>query len=274
MESPIETPFISPSLPIKEDAIRIASVSSFHSAIEALASISHYDNLDLTPPAEDDSDETEAWNTLDNMTELGLAFGPCEEPSAPPSPVKERLDMNDHVPSIEQEPARPHLQTRAPFEQWVRALNKKAILRRRTVSNSTGILGLDPELYSLSDDPSRSGHRKSLSGSSFAFVTAMKSASVSLASMSIAPRSRKLGRSAKYSKTDRSSRASNAGGRNSEDSTYAARGVVNDTAVTNRAIRRRHVLEEIISTEEGYCGDIKFLMTVGNLLGYSTRAAV
>lgn len=262
----MDTPAMSPLQSGSRESLRMVSAGSYHSFAEEPASPpSLYDGIALTPPADDDSQETEAWNTTDlvnNLNALGLAFGLDELPLSPP---KQRFVLEDIIPDDNVPAARPRLESKPPFERWMRTLNKKAALRRRSVSQShtLGIAALDSDQYSLPGfDGARSRHRKSISGSSLGFVTAMKSASVSLASMSIAPRSRKMTRSSKYTKTDRSSRTSNIGPRTSEDSAYTARGIVNDTAVTNRAIRRRHVLEEIIKTEEGYCGDIKFLMTV------------
>ena len=258
-------------LPSSNESMRLVSASSYHSARQGsagTASIYENEDVSLTLPADDDSQETGAWSTEDlvnNLNALGLAFGPDEVPLSPP---KQRFVLEDIIPNDVAPATRPHLDSRPPFERWMRTLNKKATLRRRSVSQShtLGIAALDPDLYSIPGfDGATSQHRKSNSGSSLGFVTAMKSASVSLASMSIAPRSRKMARSTKYTKTDRSSRASNAGLRTSEDSTYTARGIVNDTAVTNRAIRRRHVLEEILSTEGGYCRDVKLLITVSSL---------
>ena len=258
---------MSPLVNGSKQSLRQTSTNSVLTVDELLPP-SVYEDISLTPPADDDSQATEAWNTEDivnNLNALGLSFGPDELHLSPP---KKRFVLEDIIPNGHTPPSRPHLDSKPPFERWMKTLNKKATLRRRSVSqnHTLGIAALDPELYSLSGyDGSRSRHRKSNSGSSLGFVTAMKSASVSLASMSIAPRSRKMTRSSKYTKTARSSRASNIGPRTSEDSAYTARGIVNDTAVTNRAIRRRYVLEEIINTEEGYCGDLKFLMTVCSL---------
>lgn len=84
---------------------------------------------------------------------------------------------------------------------------------------------------------------------------------ISLASFSIAPLSRRTGVSSRHQRTDRSSKASNIG-RFSEDSSYIARNIAIDQAVTGRSLQRRRVLEEIISTEESYLGDVKFLMNV------------
>lgn len=237
---------------------QVPSFGSFHSAKEVMDPVEDFDEELLTPPHGDDtSSDTEGWNTVDNIMALGLSFGLCDVP-AQASPIKERFILEgpeSKDEGFDVQPARP------PFEKWMRTLHKKAKLRRRTVSDGMAIEALDSELYALQRKESTIHRlRKSASGSSLGFVTAVKSASISLASFSIATRSRNLGRSSKYQKTDRSSRTSNVGPRTSEDSSYIARSIVNDAAVTNRSIRRRRVLEEIISTEEGYVGDIRFLM--------------
>ena len=122
---------------------------------------------------------------------------------------------------------------------------------------------LERELFDSPAARSTARHKKSSSGSSFGFVTAVKSASISLASFSVAPRSRKTGVSSRHHRTDPSSKASNVG-RLSEDSSYIARGIVIDQAVMNRLLQRRRVLEEIINTEESYVADVKFLMNVSH----------
>ncbi|RYP74643.1 hypothetical protein DL771_002909 [Monosporascus sp. 5C6A] len=51
--------------------------------------------------------------------------------------------------------------------------------------------------------------------------------------------------------------------RYSEDSTcFEGSFFVLDPAVTERQLQRRRILEELISTEESYIGDVKFLMNV------------
>lgn len=49
----------------------------------------------------------------------------------------------------------------------------------------------------------------------------------------------------------------------SEDSACMDRPNKIDLEAAERAIQRRRILEEIISTEEGYIGDIRFLINVG-----------
>ena len=250
---------MSTSAELKHHGRRPSSASvtpSSHSAQQGSNATASLQEAYATASEDADSEIAEAWNTIENIEELGLAFGPYDMYS---SPCRERFVLDDIIPEecAAGGSTKPAVDLRPPFEKWLKSLNKKKT-RRRAVSDSRAI----QPLYRDSMDGDQSRHRKSLSGSSFAFVTAIKSASVSMASLSIAPRSRNMGRSSKYTRTDRSSRTSHVGTRNSEDSTHTARGIVNDTAVNSRALRRRHVLEEIITTEEGYCSDIKFLVTV------------
>ncbi|KAK4105862.1 Dbl homology domain-containing protein [Parathielavia hyrcaniae] len=115
------------------------------------------------------------------------------------------------------------------------------------------------------DDKARPSahHRHSSSDSSLAFVTAVKSATVSVAGVSLLTRSRTTTiRSSRRPRTEHSRRASLSGPRVSEDSCCPERQLPLDRAVTERAVQRRRILEELISTEESYVGDVQFLMSV------------
>lgn len=48
----------------------------------------------------------------------------------------------------------------------------------------------------------------------------------------------------------------------SEDSSFLESHSLADLAAIERSLQRRKVLEELISTEEGYIGDVRFLMNV------------
>ncbi|KFY35777.1 hypothetical protein V494_05620 [Pseudogymnoascus sp. VKM F-4513 (FW-928)] len=246
--------------PKVEDKLQSSPHGSSSQVKVTLDAADGVNELHTTPPSRNDTpDDTEGWDTVDNITALGLAFGYSNTPEKA-SATKKRFVLDDLEPRHEPPSIQP---TRPPFEKWVKSFNRKAIQRHRRSHSiaGTGVSGSD--IHSL-EARNRNGHnlRKSASGSSLGFVTAVKSASISLASFSIAAKSRNRGHSSKHQRTDRSSRASNIGPRTSEDSVSAARGRANDVAVTNRSIRRRRVLEEIISTEEGYFGDVKFLMNV------------
>lgn len=227
---------------------------------EALGATDEIKEVHTMPPSRKETlDDAEGWDTVDNITALGLAFGHSNTPEKASS-TKKRFPLEDMEPGH----THPRIQPpRPPFEKWVRSFNRKATLRHRRANSVVGTGVSNSDLHSLeSKNCTRHRLRKSASGSSLGFVTAVKSASISLASFSITAKSRNRGHSSRHQKTDRSSRASNIDPRTSEDSAYATRGIANDVAVTNRSIRRRRVLEEIISTEEGYFGDVKFLMNV------------
>lgn len=165
---------------------------------------------------------------------------------------------------VEQLPAQ-DTQRRKPFYKWVKALCRRRIARRR-------LRRLDTSDQARSDMSSRAtgssvSRRNSSSISSLAYVSVIRDASISGASTSFVASSRKLRtRSSKrLSKTDRSGRASYSA-RLSEDNRPQIQA---DLVTLERSKHRRRILEELIETEEGYIGDIKFLMKVGGLRGVS-----
>lgn len=147
----------------------------------------------------------------------------------------------------------------------MRTLRRRAVHRQIMMPRNGAFLPDRPLASSHSFRISRTSHnRRSSSGSSTAFVTAMKSASVSVAGTSFFSKSRRntLWSSHGHSRADRSSGASIAHPRLSTDSTWAERPIVMDQAVTERSLQRRRILEELIETEESYIGDVRFLMNV------------
>jgi hypothetical protein len=216
-----------------------------------------FDNVDLNVYEKvfAGSGNYQGWNTLDNIAALGLSFN-AEDSEVVGTPNRERFSLNE--PFVNRSLP---LERERPFNKWIKNLQSRGTQRRKTLSCDIGNTTLVPEPFDTSTVHKVYAHKKSSSGSSFGFVTAVKSASISLASFSVAPRSRKTGLSSRQQRTDRSSKASNVG-RLSEDSSYIARGIVIDQAVNNRLLQRRRVLEEIISTEESYLADIRFLMNV------------
>ncbi|KAI1661329.1 Dbl homology domain-containing protein [Daldinia decipiens] len=207
------------------------------------------------------NDCEEAWKTLDNIAALGLTLENNEEETTHSTEFPKLTFENDGAGVGYSEPLSPPV---GPFHKWMKNLHKRAHrpVTRRSRSRSESF----PEFseHTLEDETlSTDGHRKSFSGSSFGFVTAVRSASVSLASASVITRPRRYTtRSSGHSRADRSSRGSTSGPRFSEDSTCLERTVSNDPGVTERLLQRRRILEEIINTEESYIGDVKFLMNV------------
>lgn len=203
------------------------------------------------------SADAEPWNTVDNITALGLSFQADDTDEI--AEFKERFSLEDRELPTDQ-PQQPS--TERPFNRWIKTLHRRAVQRRE--ASSTDEHGSDNEIKATETHP-RSHHKKSSSASSLGFVTAVKSASISLASFSVAPRSRRttLQSSNGIRATERGSNPANASGRQSEDSSYNfAKGSVVDEGVIDRSLQRRRVIEEIISTEESYVADVRFLMNV------------
>lgn len=220
-----------------------------------------FDNIELHAKGIDSvkSRNSATWNTLDNIAALGLSFT-GESAHTGETPKKERFSLED-VESFANRSLPVPLEPERPFNKWVKNLERRATNRRKTGSCNMGVTFPEKVNFESPASQRRSGHKKSSSGSSFGFVTAIKSASISLASFSVAPRSKRTGVSSRHQRADRSTTASNLG-RASEDSSFIARGLVIDQAVTDRLVQRRRILEELISTEEGYMADVKFLMNV------------
>ncbi|KAL2165184.1 hypothetical protein VTH06DRAFT_480 [Thermothelomyces fergusii] len=152
-----------------------------------------------------------------------------------------------------------------PFQKWMKTLHKR-VLRQQEALGCDGNAMAGPHEpwggYSAAMGAARRRDSSSES-SSFAFVAAARSASISMASTSLWTRSWiTTGRSSCGRKTERSSRASMSGPRVSEDSYRSERQGPVDPGVVERALQRRHILEELISTEENYIRDVKFLMNV------------
>ncbi|KAI1263023.1 Dbl homology domain-containing protein [Xylariaceae sp. FL1019] len=147
-----------------------------------------------------------------------------------------------------------------PFHRWMKSLHRRA--QQPRLNNDLAEL-VPPDTVPGKHSIRKSGHRKTSSDSSFGFVAAVRSATVSMASASIVTRPRRHhARSSVHTRTDRSSRGSFSAQRISEDSMYPERTSPADPAVMERLLRRRQIIEELIKTEENYIGDIRFLMNV------------
>ena len=197
--------------------------------------------------------EAAAPNDLQTLVNLGLSFGTLDKLG---SPKPRKILLSDSGSEVNAEVSEEtNLEAKPQFNRWMRNIQK----RRMTVNGPMD--KSEKSFIEVSGRPNKTRHQKSSSESSSAFVTAVKSASISLASFSIAPTSKRTGTSSRQNKTNISSKASNVG-RQSEDNSLIARTAVVDQGVTNRLLQRRHVLEELIATEENYVADVKFLQNV------------
>ncbi|KAI9705989.1 MAG: hypothetical protein M1836_005395 [Candelina mexicana] len=153
-----------------------------------------------------------------------------------------------------------------PFKKWIRTLRRKNRRKRGRSYSETEARAFeggeisDLGLYSEPTPDRLSHHKKSSSASSMGFVTAVKAASLSLATFSLAARSRRLGRSSQGQSEFRKSRLSNQDGRLSMDSDWSPAAVNLDPGVWTRSLKRRSVIEELLNSEESYVADLKLLL--------------
>ncbi|KAK7969524.1 hypothetical protein PG988_008597 [Apiospora saccharicola] len=199
---------------------------------------------------------TEAWKDLDNIAALGLSLHAEGDDELPTSKTDiPEIDFGDDWHLYEEtKPPR----AAKPFHKWIKTIQRRA--HRPRTRRMGGSSSASQELFppSLDDNISSRRHRKSSSDSSFGYVTGVRSASISLAGSAVTRSKRNTVRSSRCSRTEHSSRASYSRARFSEESTRCERNVSIDPAVMERQLQRRRVIEELISTEESYIGDIKF----------------
>lgn len=215
-----------------------------------------FNDIDLHKSSmESDSSRNEhPWDTMENITNLGLSFN--ENIDNGNQKTFERFSLDDTADS-----GTKSFEPKKPFNKWTKNIEWHAMHRRKTISCDRSISTKNKDFFESPGTQRRSAHKKSSSGSSFSFVSAVKSASISLASISAAARSKKTMASSRQNYTDRNSKGSNHVG-TSEDSSSIAKSIIIDEAVTKRSLQRRRVLEEMISTEENYVADVKFLTNV------------
>ncbi|KAI0911815.1 hypothetical protein F4823DRAFT_584306 [Ustulina deusta] len=255
----------SPSPYSRSHSLRVARGKSWVKSLTTSATVKlnrtdpdlGLDCVNLLPEVGDNDEDV--WKALDDIAAFRLSLGNDDETSRHSLDLP-RFSICQDDGGIEDEPEEPLTSTPRPFHKWMKNLHRRA----RRPSAGSNAAELFPE-HLFTEGPMRTnGHRKSSSGSSsFGFVAAVKSATVSLASASIRTRQRRhAARSSVLSRTDHSSRGSISAQRMSEDSTNFERSSHVDPAVTERLLQRRRILEELITTEESYIGDIRFLMNV------------
>ncbi|KAH7394498.1 hypothetical protein BKA66DRAFT_438839 [Pyrenochaeta sp. MPI-SDFR-AT-0127] len=150
-----------------------------------------------------------------------------------------------------------------PFRRWMSTLRRRHAQRRKSlVTEVAGLSGnmmnTDSIVLPLPNQLQESTRRMSDSiSSSMGCVTAMKSASMTIASASIVPRS-DVGFNVKGGLTNRSSNFSEA--RRSLESHRGTFGPIIDESAWLRSLQRRKVVEELIASEESYIADLKVLI--------------
>jgi hypothetical protein len=143
----------------------------------------------------------------------------------------------------------------SPFRRWLSTLRK----RHSEQPRPHGTMHWLDRATSI-----RSGHQKSSSfGSSIGFLMAVKSTSLTLAGTSIAPTSRHGKQSHIHS--DNTS-ISFHGPRLSTESAAGSTEPAIDGKAWFRSIQRRNIVDEILTSEEGYISDMKAMIHVTFLL--------
>ncbi|KAK6441148.1 hypothetical protein LTR95_002619 [Oleoguttula sp. CCFEE 5521] len=163
-------------------------------------------------------------------------YDPPELPSSPPTSPSKSLK---------------------PFSRWLSTLRRRKMKAQSPtpVTRNTQRWVLDDFEPMPPSSQQRASHRKSDSTtSSFNFVAGIKSATITLASMSIAPLSR---RTSKWHR-GHNHRSSIVSGSDVRPSAETQRSVL-DEASKMRGRKRREKLEELIRTEENYVADVKAL---------------
>jgi hypothetical protein len=151
-----------------------------------------------------------------------------------------------------------------PFRRWMSTLRRRHAQRwkdqltevpRLSFETTDGTSIISRSLSKVNESVRRTSGSMS---SSMGYVTAMKSASMTIGGSSIAPRS-DAGLQGKARIGNRSSNYSEA--RRSLDN-HAALGPVLDESAWLRSLQRRKVVEELIASEESYIADLKVLINV------------
>jgi hypothetical protein len=162
-----------------------------------------------------------------------------------------------------------------PFSRWMNTLRLKKASYKSRVRPKLDTLFPHPTDQSVvnSPEPSVRGHRKSGSWATSAnFVTAVKSATITVASASIAPLSRSASKKSDRCRLYRgSSGLFESEPRFSTDSGRPSLSLIIDDAARQRARKRREKIEELIKTEESYLSDLKALSNVSYCCRTATR---
>ncbi|KAI0389365.1 Dbl homology domain-containing protein [Xylariaceae sp. FL0594] len=204
---------------------------------------------------------SDIFKALDSISALRLSTEDDEEPTLFSADLPTFSLSQDGIGDTPVTLEGSFLPTVRPFHRWMKSLHRRAYRHNHKAGCHTEPF---PQCSVEHDQVHRRVHRKSSSdSSSLGFVTTVRSVTTSLASASVKTRRRRHGnRSSQNTRTDPSSRGSISGNRTSEDSVCFDVIMPTDPKVTERLLQRRRILEELIKTEEGYLGDLKFLKNV------------
>jgi hypothetical protein len=224
----------------------------------------YHKSQQIEEPSSDSEDSADGMDTDDNDFEETHLFNFYEAIHVPLPEVR-FTDNDGGAPCEEYEAPAVMTVSSQPFRRWMSTLRRRHAQRwkengpdipRLSFDTNDGMSVLSRPLGRLSGSVRRTSESMT---SSMGYVTAMKSASMTIGSASLAPRS-DAGLHGKVRLGNRSSNYSEA--RRSIESHRGALGPVLDESAWLRSLQRRKVVEELIASEEGYIADLKVLINV------------
>ncbi|KAG8421742.1 hypothetical protein J3458_003591 [Metarhizium acridum] len=195
---------------------------------------------------------------IENKAQVSQGFLHRRIDEIPPSSINHISDM----PDIETEK---DIRPRSPFRKWMASMqkrNKHGLSSRQLPTRDLPYWLWGTGEGQSTSPPCYSIRAKTSSGSSFNFVSAVRSASVSLAELSTMTRSKAntaISRCA--SQIDHGTDVLTAEPKQSEDVSID-RPIKLDPDTLDRAVKRRRILDELVQTEQDYIGDIRLLLNL------------
>lgn len=155
-----------------------------------------------------------------------------------------------------------------PFKRWMKTLRRRKSAYRQISSplirgwsvDETGNRTETPGFHTFPRGQAKHSKRSSVASSGL--IGTVKTASLSIASFGVAPRSKRHSRASNQRSTIGSGPYSDSDVRPSVDSGRPTTISSIDDAAWTRAAKRRQILEEILSSEESYVADLKALTNV------------
>ena len=243
-----------------------------------LAEAGPLEDIDLNAGCEESLyNRHEFWQDADNNVGRGLSFDTRKQemlsiPRLPSSLSQELTSPRTFNVAIEHP-----VKIENPVKRLIGTLRTQGPKRRHslTARKERWVLDDFDEAKSIESDLMQSrrlnGHQKASSWASSGIRNAIKSATVRLHSATSRPHSPIFTR-ARLLKSNRGSRVSNATGQVSMDGDLVSARLI-EHAAKERAVQRRRIVEELVSSEESYVADLKVLLHVGgpynSRLGFS-----
>lgn len=221
------------------------------------------DQNDCESEEEDETNWSDAIELDGDAVIIGAEHGLCRvlsKPDLPFTPVPSPKDGQDRLTKYRNDKLdtpNHHIKLVTPESDLVSRMRD---VRQQSSSKESGNTG------SLLASVQQSTHSQRLSDSSSGFVHSMKTASVTNASFSIAPRSSRMRRSTE-SYLVRGSQ-----NRYSVDSDRPLSNGSSDDAALRRGFKRQQIIDELIATEEAYISDLKALVYLYSTLLASTSS--